>query len=99
MIVKNIFYKNFFLKDKKYYQNIKKTKKIYKLLKKEIENLDIPQLHSYDQNYELGFSLQTIKKFSKFENIILIGMGGSILGAKSIYSFLKDKIKKKVFFF
>ena len=26
-------------------------------------------------------------------------MGGSILGTKSIYSFLKKKIKKKVFFF
>jgi len=26
-------------------------------------------------------------------------MGGSILGTKSIYSFFKKKIKKKVFFF
>ena len=26
-------------------------------------------------------------------------MGGSILGAKSIHSFLKTKIKKEVFFF
>ena len=26
-------------------------------------------------------------------------MGGSILGTKSIYSFLREKIKKKIFFF
>ena len=26
-------------------------------------------------------------------------MGGSILGAESIYQFLKDKIKKKIYFF
>ena len=36
---------------------------------------------------------------SKFKNIVIIGMGGSILGTKSIYSFLKKKIQKKVFFF
>jgi len=40
-----------------------------------------------------------IKKFSNYKNIIIIGMGGSILGTKSIYSFLNKKIKKKVFFF
>ena len=28
-----------------------------------------------------------------------MGMGGSILGTKSIYTFFKEKIKKKVFFF
>ena len=41
----------------------------------------------------------TVKKFSKYKNIVVIGMGGSILGTKSIYSFFKEKIKKKVFFF
>ena len=40
-----------------------------------------------------------IKKFSRYKNIIIIGMGGSVLGTKSIYSFFKKKIKKKVFFF
>ena len=28
----------------------------------------------------------------------MIGMGGSILGSEAIYSFLKDKIKKKFYF-
>ena len=36
----------------------------------------------------INIRLQPKKTFS------LIGMGGSILGAKAIYSFLKQKIKK-----
>ena len=43
--------------------------------------------------------MATVRKFSKYKNIVIIGMGGSILGTKSIYSFLEKKIKKKVFFF
>ena len=39
-----------------------------------------------------------VKKFSKYKNIIIIGMGGSILGTKSIYSFFKKKLKKNIFF-
>ena len=34
----------------------------------------------------------------KFKTIVIIGMGGSILGTKAIYSFLKHKIKKKLIF-
>ena len=45
------------------------------------------------------FSSTIIKKYSKYRNIVIIGMGGSILGTKSIYSFFKTKINKNVFFF
>ena len=38
------------------------------------------------------------KKFKKFKNILVIGMGGSILGAKAIYDFLKHKTKKNFIF-
>ena len=38
------------------------------------------------------------KNFKKFKTIVIIGMGGSILGSKAIYSFLKHKIKKKFIF-
>ena len=34
----------------------------------------------------------------KYKTIVIIGMGGSILGTKAIYSFLKYKIKKKTYF-
>ena len=41
--------------------------------------------------------LKDFLKFKNFSKIKLIGMGGSSLGAKSIYSFLKYKIKKNLF--
>ena len=37
------------------------------------------------------------KKFKKFKTIVIIGMGGSILGAKAIYYFMKNKTKKNLF--
>ena len=46
--------------------------------------------------YSLDF--KKFKKFKKFKTVIIIGMGGSILAAKSIHSFLKHKIKKKFIF-
>lgn len=36
--------------------------------------------------------------FKKYKTIVIIGMGGSILGTKAIYSFLRHKIKKKLIF-
>ena len=39
-----------------------------------------------------------LKKFKRFKTIGVIGMGGSILGAKAIYQFLSNKIKTKAFF-
>ena len=47
----------------------------------------------------MNFSFKTIKKFFKYKNIIIFGKGGAILGSKCIYSFLKSKIKKRIFFF
>jgi len=84
---------------KKYKKNFSKTKKIFKSFKEDLENFEIPLLQSYKEDYIYDFSKNTIKKFSKYKNIVIIGMGGSILGAKTIYSFFKKKIKKKVFFF
>ena len=91
--------KSFLLNSKKYKQNLKKTKKIFDFFYSDYKNFDIPLLQSYEKSYNLDFSSTTIKKFFKYENIIILGMGGSILGTKSIYSFFKKKIKKKVFFF
>ena len=45
------------------------------------------------------FINKTLKKYSKFKNIIIIGMGGSILGTEAIYDFLNLKIKKKINFY
>ena len=92
MLSKNNFFKEFSV-------NLIKTKEAFNVLVKDIENIDMPILQSYSKNYELDFSPLQIKKFSKFNNIVIIGMGGSILGTKSIYSYFKRRIKKNVIFF
>ena len=99
MLKKDNFFKNYFTNLVKYNKNLKKTKKVFNSFLVDLKNNQIPLLETYEKNYEFNFSTATIKKFSKYENIIVIGMGGSILGTKSIYSFLKKKIKKNVFFF
>ena len=95
MLIKN----NFFLSSKKFHQNLKKTKKLFNSFKSDLNDFKIPLLDSYQRNYEYDFTPEIVKKFSKYKNIIILGMGGSILGTESIYFFLKEKIKKKVFFF
>ena len=99
MLKKDNFFKNYFVNSRKYYENIKKVKKTYGSFLVDLKNFKIPLLESYEKDYKFNFSTATVKKFSKYKNIIVIGMGGSILGTKSIYAFLKKKIKKNVFFF
>ena len=53
---------------------------------------------SFFPNTKYNFDFKKINKFKKFKTVIIIGMGGSILGTKAIYSFLKHKINKKFIF-
>ena len=99
MLKKDNFFKSYFINLRQYNKNLKKTKKIYNSFLTDLKNSKMPLFESYKKDYKFDFSTSTIKKFSKYNNIIIIGMGGSILGTKSIYSFLKEKIKKEVFFF
>ena len=89
MITKNIKFKNFLVK--KNFFNI--PKKIKLLL--EENNLILKTLRS---SYKYSYSSKVVKKFKKYQNLTLIGMGGSILGSQAIHDFLKYKIKKKVTF-
>ena len=89
MLTKNINFKNFDLN--------KPQKKVSNILKRLLKE-DNQILDSLKENYKDSYAKKTIQKFKKFSEIILIGMGGSILGSRSIYSFLKTKIKKKFFF-
>lgn len=98
MLKQDNFFKNYFRNSRKFSKNLKKTKKTLHDLISEIEGKQIPTIFPYTKNYRLDFSNSLVKKFSKNKNIIIIGMGGSILGAKSIHSFFKSKIKKKVIF-
>ena len=79
--------------------NIIKTKKFFNELRIDIENFEIPFIETFKKDYNYDFSQSLVKKFSRYKKIIIIGMGGCILGSKSIYSFFKEKIKKEVFFF
>ena len=99
MFKKVKFFNNHIENLDKYKKNLKKTKFYFNSFVEDLKNNKIPLLESYDKNYEFSFSAETVKKFSKYKNIIIIGMGGSILGAKSIHSFFKEKVKKKIFFF
>ena len=89
MITKNINFKNFQIK-----KNLLKVKKNLKLLLKENNTV----LKSLSTSYKNNYKIKKIQKFKNRNNFRVIGMGGSILGAESIYDFLNDKIKKKFYF-
>ncbi len=87
---KNILFKNFKL-DKKTIN----TKKILTELLKEDNKI----LQSLSNNYSDSYTKKSLSKYKNFKNIRIIGMGGSSLGTRATYSFLKHKIKKKLIFF
>jgi len=76
MIKKENFFKNNLSTSSKYKNNLKKTRKIFESFLVDLKNNQIPLLESYDKSYEFDFSTSMIKKYSKFKNIIIIGMGG-----------------------
>ena len=55
--------------------------------------------HTLSNKFDFNFKYAQLAKFNKYKSIIIIGMGGSVLGSKAIYSFCNDKIKKKLVFF
>ncbi len=74
-------------------------KKLKKYLK-EISNNNWPKfLDSFKKNYHYDYKRNFLKKYNKYNNVNVIGMGGSSLGSKAIYNFLNYKIKKKFNFF
>ena len=89
-----ILTKNIKFKDFKFKSSSKKIKNfLAKLLESEIEII-----RSLNKSYRDSYLKKDLKKFNKYSDVVLIGMGGSILGARSIYNFLKHKIKKNFFF-
>ena len=92
MLKKNNFFKGYFSTSKEFTKNSNKVKKVFKSFVSDLENYKIPLMESHKKDYEFDFTKESIKKFSKYKNIIIVGMGGSILGAKSIYSFFKAKV-------
>ena len=79
--------------------NLKKKKKLTQYLNK-IKILKWPKFfESFKKNYQYSYNKNFIKKYIKHKTINIIGMGGSSLGSKAIYNFLRSKIKKKFSFF
>ena len=99
---KNVNISLHYSKSKKFNRNfiINKNKifKIFYNLKKEDKKNKIKILQSFKKNYKYSYSKKLVNNFKKYKNVILIGMGGSILGFKSIFSFLRHDINKRFFF-
>ena len=99
--------KNLYLKNNigpKYFNKILYSKdkiKLNRIIKNILASLDKEKniFHSFSKKFKFNFKYSDLKKFNKFKSIILIGMGGSALGAEAIYSMCNDKIKKKFIFF
>ena len=90
MLTKNIEFKNF-IKSKKN----KSSEQFLKNIKKKIFEKSDPFLFSLTSKYKNLFDKNSIKRLKRYKNYTLIGMGGSSLGAKAIYSFLSNKVKKE----
>tara|TARA_Y100000741_G_scaffold331858_1_gene287453 strand:- start:501 stop:1676 length:1176 start_codon:yes stop_codon:yes gene_type:complete len=93
MLTKNINFKNF--SNKSHYFKIKN---IFLKIKKSYLSDKEKLLNSFSKKYKYSFSKKIIKKYKKFNNFRLIGMGGSILGSEAIHDFLIHKIKKNFYF-
>ncbi len=93
MLTKNIKFNNF--KKKKIHTKLKFFFKnlVDNSLKK--ENL----IHSFTNNFHYSFNKNLLTKLKRNKIFQIYGMGGSSLGAKAIYDFLKFNIKKRFYFF
>ena len=87
-----------YLKKKTKQKLNKKVSKIISQTKDSINTFN-RTLSVLNSKFKVNFKIQDLKKFKKFKNIAIIGMGGSILGSDAIYNFMKKKIKKNVYFF
>ena len=86
MISKNIYFKKFNFN----YKNTATKKNLNLIL-----NSNNEVINSLKSDFKLNYKFKKIKKNL---HLRIIGVGGSILGAKAIYNFLKKKIKRKVYF-
>ena len=94
MFTKNVKFKNFVGK-----KNLKLNKILRNVIKDKALIEKYPLLQSLTSKFKYSYNNKNIKSFKSYSKVNLIGMGGSILGAKTIYSFLKHKVKKKFFFY
>lgn len=97
LLLENHINKNY-LKNIHYAQDKKKLNNIIKNIHNGLNNKK-DTFHILSSNFILNFNKFNLKKFTKYQNVIIIGMGGSVLGAHAIYSFLMQKINNNFIFF
>jgi len=101
-VSKNIYLKNnIALKFSNERAEAKNKIKIEKIISNIFNSLDSKRdaFHSLSKKFKFNFKPSQLIKFNKYKSIILIGMGGSSLGAEALYNFFRNKIKKELFFF
>ena len=91
---KNILIKNFI--QKKYInntQNINLDKKFDKIFEYFLSNLTNIEktINVLSDKFKLNFKEKNLKRFKRFNEIVIIGMGGSALGSEAIYNFFEVK--------
>ena len=89
MFTQNISFKNFLIKKKNF--TVKKNLNLILNEKNQV-------ISSLSKLYKDRFSKKSTKHLNKKFDYRIIGMGGSTLGAQTIYDFLKRKIKKNFVF-
>ena len=77
--IKNLESKS--VEEKKYF------KKFIQIRKKIIKNLDTVKdtFHVLSKKFKFDFKVKDLKKFKEFKNVVIIGMGGSVLGSEAIH--------------
>tara|TARA_Y100001970_G_scaffold58400_1_gene74144 strand:- start:11102 stop:12262 length:1161 start_codon:yes stop_codon:yes gene_type:complete len=90
--------KNFILRGFINKIKINDKKKVFEHLYKINSTGSPPFFESFKKNYIYSYGKKIVSKYKNIKTINIIGMGGSSLGTKAIYSFLIHKIKKKINF-
>ena len=85
MLTSRISFINFKSKEK----NVKLKQKLTSIIKNKNQIIE-----SLGKNYQDSYYKKHLIKYKNYLNFRIIGMGGSSLGAQTIYDFLKSKIKK-----
>ena len=85
MIKKNFIQKEY-IQRKIQEKLLNKFEKIFFGIKKDLNNQN-KIYNVLSNNYKFNFNFKDLRKFKKYNSIVMIGMGGSILGANSIYEF------------
>ena len=79
-------------------KNNKKIKRLFDgILQK--KNPAYKVIDTFSNKYQYSYDKKKINRLRKYKSISVFGLGGSSLGIKAIYDFLKLKIRKKVYFY